>query len=166
MESSAFYPGDALNSGEKKRYLPAGNGNGFLSVPRRVVGHYLGMSGDVLRRQLWQLIRLRVNPPKRLHLLEVLVLRQSVGQVDRLMGAPLWHQRYAPDLLHLRVVRWTDSIQVTGNLKRSNDEVQSLLIRINCLHSENKCNVVKYGQTSRTIVIVNRYFSPSSWRSI
>lgn len=43
--------------------------------------------------------------------------RQLVGQVDRLVGPPLWHHDDATDLLHLGVVWWTGAIQVACNLE-------------------------------------------------
>jgi hypothetical protein len=43
--------------------------NGLLAVPRRVIIHDLGMCRDVLRRQLRQFIRLRMNPAQRFHIL-------------------------------------------------------------------------------------------------
>lgn len=48
---------------------------------------------------------------------EVLVAGKLVRQVDSLVRAPLWHHDDAADLLHLRVVRWTGSIQIAGNLE-------------------------------------------------
>lgn len=49
---------------------------------------------------------------------EVLMAWQLVGQVDSLVGSPLWHHDDAADLLHLGVVWWAGSIQVAGNLDR------------------------------------------------
>ena len=51
------------------RNIPAGNDNSLLPIPSRVVCHGLGMCGDVLWSQLWQLVGLCVNPTQRLHLL-------------------------------------------------------------------------------------------------
>ena len=42
---------------------------------------------------------------------------QLVGQRDALMGPQLRRQRNGPDFLHLRVVRGTDAINVTRNLR-------------------------------------------------
>ena len=41
---------------------PAGDDDGFLSVPAHVLAHNLGVHGDVLRGKLGQLVRLRVDP--------------------------------------------------------------------------------------------------------
>ena len=70
----------------------------------------------VLRRQLRQLVRLRVHPAERLQVFEVLVLRQLDGQVDRLVRSPLRRHHDAANLLHLRIVRRTDAVQVAGDL--------------------------------------------------
>ena len=48
--------------------------------------------------------------------LEILVLRQLVGQVYSLMRAPLWNHDNTAYFLDLRVVWWADTIQETGNL--------------------------------------------------
>ncbi len=42
--------------------LPAGDDDSLLSVPGGVVGHHLGMCGDILWRQLRQLVGLGVDP--------------------------------------------------------------------------------------------------------
>lgn len=78
--------------------------------------------------QLRQLIGLGMDPSQWLHVLvewerstllclnytwsylEVLVLREEVGQVDGLVCAPLRYHHHTADLLHLWVVRWTHSI--------------------------------------------------------
>lgn len=51
-------------------YIPAGDDDGLLSIPGRVVGHDLGVSGDVLRGQLGRLVGLRVDPAEGLHFLQ------------------------------------------------------------------------------------------------
>ena len=89
----------------------------LLSVPRGVVGHHFGVGGDVLRRELRQLVGLRVHPAERLQILQVLVLRQLIGQVNRLVRAPLRRHHDAADLLHLRIIRRADSVQVSGDLR-------------------------------------------------
>ena len=63
--------GSELVGGERARAgrEAAGNDDCFLSVPGRTVGHYLSVSGDVLRGELWQLVRLCVHPAERLHVL-------------------------------------------------------------------------------------------------
>ena len=55
---------------------PAGDDDGFLAVPDRIVRHHLGVGRDVLRRQLRQLVGLRVNPAQRLHLLNATAATQ------------------------------------------------------------------------------------------
>ena len=45
--------------------------------------------------------------------------RQDVGQMDHLVGAPLWWHDNASDLLHLRIVCRADAIEITGNLDTS-----------------------------------------------
>ena len=86
-----------------------------------------------MRRQLRQLVRLSVNPTQRLHFLhthtqshttripwtnlEVLVLWEEVGEVDCLVCPPLRNHHHTPDLLHLRVVWGTHSIQEACNLE-------------------------------------------------
>lgn len=49
---------------------PAGDDDGLLPVPGRVVSHDLGVRGDVLRGQLGRLVWLSVDPAQRLHFLE------------------------------------------------------------------------------------------------
>jgi len=52
--------------------------------------------------------------------------RQDVRQMDHLMCTPLrWHHN-AADLFYLRVVRWTHTVQVAGNLTTSNHIVTPL----------------------------------------
>ena len=99
---------------------------GLLAVPRHVVRHDFGVDAHVLRRELWQLVGLRVNPAERLHFLEVLVLRQHVRQLHGLMRAQLWHEHDAAYFFHLRIVRGTDAVQVAGYLAaqvRDGDEL-------------------------------------------
>lgn len=59
-----------------------------------------------------------MNPAERLHLLEVLVLRQLVWQVYSLVSAPLGRHHDTPDLLHLRVVRRAVAVEVATDLDR------------------------------------------------
>jgi hypothetical protein len=54
-----------------------------------------------LWRHLRELIGLRVQPPQRLQVLEVVVLREGVRQVHDLVVAPLGRHHDAPDLLDL-----------------------------------------------------------------
>lgn len=58
------------------------------------------------------LIGLGVQPAQGLQVTQVVMLRQVVGQVDHLVVAPLRRHHHTPDLLHLRVVRWTHAIKV------------------------------------------------------
>lgn len=51
------------------RNVPAGDDDGLLSVPGRVVSHDLGVGGDILWGQLGRLVRLSVDPAQRLHFL-------------------------------------------------------------------------------------------------
>lgn len=89
----------------------------FLSIPRRIICHYLRVRSYVLWGELRQFIWLSVYPAQRLHLLEVLVLWQLARQVHGLMGAPLRSHDDASDLLYLGVIGRTDTIQVSSNLK-------------------------------------------------
>jgi len=75
------------------------------------------MSSYVLWGQLWQLIWLRVYPTQWFHLLEVLMLWQLGWQVYGLMSAPLRCHHDASYFLYLRIIGWTATIQVSGNLK-------------------------------------------------
>jgi len=97
----------------------AGDDDSFLTIPWRIICHYFGMSSYVLWGQLWQLIWLRVYPTQWFHLLEVLMLWQLGWQVYGLMSAPLWCHHNASDFLYLRIIWWTATIQVTGNLKHA-----------------------------------------------
>jgi len=89
----------------------------FLTIPWRIICHYFGMSSNVLWGQLWQLIWLCVYPTQWFHLLEVLMLWQLGWQVYSLMSAPLRCHHNSSDFLYMRIIRWTATIQVTGNLK-------------------------------------------------
>jgi len=44
------------------------------------------------------------------------MLWQLGWQVYGLMSAPLWCHHNASDFLYLRIIRWTATIQVSGNL--------------------------------------------------
>ena len=90
--------------------------DGLLAIPGHVVAHNLGVGGHVLGRELRQLVRLRVYPAERLHLLQVLVLRQHVRHLHELMRAQLRHEHNAAYLLDLRVVGRTDAVHVAGDL--------------------------------------------------
>ena len=50
---------------------PARDDNGFLSIPGGVLGHDSGVGGDILRRELGELIGLCMDPAKWLHVLRV-----------------------------------------------------------------------------------------------
>ena len=54
--------------------------------------------------------------------LEVLMLREEVGEMDGLVGPPLWHHHHTPNLLHLRVVWRTNSIQITCDLEEEEED--------------------------------------------
>mmetsp|Transcript_39072 Transcript_39072/g.85881 ORF Transcript_39072/g.85881 Transcript_39072/m.85881 type:complete len:419 (+) Transcript_39072:398-1654(+) len=90
--------------------------DGALAVPRLVLGHDFGVGRHVVRRELRQLVGLRVQPAERLHALEVLVVRQHARQVHRLVRAPLRDHDNAADLLDLRVIRRRDAVHVPGDL--------------------------------------------------
>lgn len=61
-------------------------------------------------------LKLKVIKPD----LKIIVSWKDVWQVDHLMSSPLrWHND-APDFLHLRVIRWTDTKKVTRNLQKNN----------------------------------------------
>lgn len=49
---------------------PASDDNSLVSIPHRIVSHDLGVGCDILWRQLRELVRLRVNPTKRLQFLQ------------------------------------------------------------------------------------------------
>ena len=84
-----------------KKFLPS-NDNRLFPVPGRVFCHDLGVSRDVLRRQLRQLIGLSVDPSERLELLQVLVVRQHRREVDSLVGTPLRRHHDATNFFHLK----------------------------------------------------------------
>ena len=113
---------------------PARDDDGFFSVPGRVVSHDASMGGDVLRGELRQFVGLRVNPAERLHVFEVLVRGQGVGQVHGLVGAPLRRHHNATNLLDLWVVGWADAIQVAGDLQQTNIAIQLLLMWKTIVH--------------------------------
>ena len=57
-----------------------------------------------LRVEMRQFIGLGVHPSQGLHLLQVGVLRQLLGQVHLLVGAPLRRQHDAANFFHLKIV--------------------------------------------------------------
>lgn len=98
-----------------------GEGTGYddrlLTVPVGVVAHQLGVRGDVLRRELGQLVGLGVDPSEWLHVFEEGMVGRGVGDVHGLVGAPLRRQDQASQFFDLRVVRWADSVEEGGNLE-------------------------------------------------
>ena len=50
-------------------HTPACDNDGLLSIPGRVISHDFGVGGDVLGRELRELVGLRVHPAQRLHVL-------------------------------------------------------------------------------------------------
>ena len=50
------------------------------------------------------------------------MLREEVGEMDGLVGPPLWHHHHTPNLLHLGVVWRTNSIQITCDLQEEEEE--------------------------------------------
>jgi hypothetical protein len=95
----------------------ASDDDSLLPVPGAVLSHDFSVRRDILRRELGQLVWLRVHPSKGLHFLKILVARKLVGEVDCLMGAPLRRHHDATNFLHLRVIGRADSIQVSSNLE-------------------------------------------------
>lgn len=55
--------------------------------------------------------------------LEILVLWQLIGQVNSLMGAPLWHHHNTANFFHLWIIWRTCAIQITRNLEE-NDKAE------------------------------------------
>ena len=49
--------------------------------------------------------------------LEILMLREEIREVESLMSAPLRHQYHTSNLLHLWIVRRTDTIQIARYLR-------------------------------------------------
>lgn len=50
--------------------------------------------------------------------LKIFMLWQLIGQVDSLMGAPLWYHYNAAYFFHLGVIWRTCAIEITSNLQR------------------------------------------------
>lgn len=82
---------------------------------RRKMGERKRKDPD-LRGELGELVRLRVHPPEWLQVVQELVLGESRGEVDLLVGAPLRGHGYAPDLLHLRVILGAQPIEIPADL--------------------------------------------------
>lgn len=55
------------------------------------------------------------------------MLGQLARQVHGLVSAPLWHHHNAADLLHLGVIRWAHSIQVSCNLEKRESRTKVIL---------------------------------------
>mmetsp|Transcript_100977 Transcript_100977/g.289830 ORF Transcript_100977/g.289830 Transcript_100977/m.289830 type:complete len:466 (-) Transcript_100977:385-1782(-) len=91
--------------------------NGLVREPCLVVREHPGMEGDVLRAQVRLLVGLSVDPAQGLQVSEVVVVRELSGQRDGVVVAHLRHHHHATDLLHLRIVRRRDTIQVRGDLR-------------------------------------------------
>mmetsp|Transcript_100146 Transcript_100146/g.251031 ORF Transcript_100146/g.251031 Transcript_100146/m.251031 type:complete len:442 (+) Transcript_100146:99-1424(+) len=94
----------------------ASDDDGLVREPRLVVRQHSRMERHILRAQVRLLVRLRVDPAQGLQVAEVVVVRQLLREGDRVVVADLRHHHHASDLLHLRVVRWRDAIQVGGDL--------------------------------------------------
>ena len=94
-----------------------GDGERVLLVPVRVGVEQARVLRHVHGRHVRQLVTgLRVDDAERLHVLEVLVLRKLVRQLDVAQTADLGHHDDALDLLDLVVVGGRGAVEVTGDL--------------------------------------------------
>mmetsp|Transcript_51851 Transcript_51851/g.121766 ORF Transcript_51851/g.121766 Transcript_51851/m.121766 type:complete len:1251 (+) Transcript_51851:175-3927(+) len=104
----------------------------LLDVPGLVGLEDGGVLGHVLRRELRELVGLRVHPAQRLQVLEVLVVRQLVRQRRALVVAELRGHDDAADLLDRGVVGGAHAVEVAGDLRaqvRHADELLEHVLR-------------------------------------
>jgi hypothetical protein len=88
-----------------------------VGTPLWVNSHDLGLGSDVRGGKVVQFLRLRLDPPKRLETLEQeVVLRQSSGEIDTVVGSSLRDPGDSLDLLDLLVVGRRRSVQVGNDL--------------------------------------------------
>lgn len=103
-----------------------------VGSPSWVGAHDLSLSGDILRRKVGELGRLRdvsesrqgsnathlcLDPTKWLHILQQeFVLGQFVRQLDTIIAASLRYPDNSLDLLDLLIIGRRDTIQVSSNL--------------------------------------------------
>mmetsp|Transcript_8475 Transcript_8475/g.28819 ORF Transcript_8475/g.28819 Transcript_8475/m.28819 type:complete len:688 (+) Transcript_8475:1085-3148(+) len=98
-----------------------------LAVPRLVVRHDARVHVEVRGRELGHLVGLCVEPPQRLHALEVLVVGDGRGHVHLLVRAPLGHEDDAADLLDLGVVGRAHAVHVAHHLRAEVRDADELL---------------------------------------
>ena len=127
-----------MNAGARARTARNKHYNRLFAVPICVLCQNARVRCHVLRRKLRQLVWLSVNPAmtalilrvvctlsrrrrhrlpaERLEILDELVTRKLIRQIDDLMCAPLRWQNNAANLLDLRIVRRRHAIQIARNL--------------------------------------------------
>mmetsp|Transcript_59082 Transcript_59082/g.126987 ORF Transcript_59082/g.126987 Transcript_59082/m.126987 type:complete len:290 (-) Transcript_59082:3391-4260(-) len=89
------------------------------------------MECHVLRAQVWLLAGLRVDPAQGLEIPQVIVVRQLLRKRHRVVRPNLRHDDHTPNLLHLRVVRRRNAVQVSGNfcpkIRDADERLQDIL---------------------------------------
>mmetsp|Transcript_25456 Transcript_25456/g.58664 ORF Transcript_25456/g.58664 Transcript_25456/m.58664 type:complete len:229 (+) Transcript_25456:148-834(+) len=109
----------------------AGDDDCLICQPGLVVGKHLGMEGDILGAQVRLFMWLRVDPTKWFKITQVIMIRELLRQRDTVVRADLGHHHHAPDFLHLRVIRWGDTIQVCSDfcpqIADTNEALQNVL---------------------------------------
>mmetsp|Transcript_98960 Transcript_98960/g.262867 ORF Transcript_98960/g.262867 Transcript_98960/m.262867 type:complete len:658 (-) Transcript_98960:4864-6837(-) len=75
------------------------------------------MECHILRAQVRLLVGLRVDPAQRLQVPQVIMVGQLARERHRVVRPNLRNHDHAPDLLHLRVIRRRDAIEIGGNLR-------------------------------------------------
>mmetsp|Transcript_3094 Transcript_3094/g.10259 ORF Transcript_3094/g.10259 Transcript_3094/m.10259 type:complete len:235 (-) Transcript_3094:6239-6943(-) len=105
----------------RQRARPGGEGarqhDALLAVPRPVPFQNLRVRAHVPGRELRRLVRLGVQPPERLQVFEVIVLRQRLRHVHPGVVPPLRRHHDASNFLHLRVIRRRHAVHVPRDLR-------------------------------------------------
>ena len=94
----------------------ASGDNGGLCIPLIVFHQQFGMRNSRHWSQLIALGRRSMQPSQGLHIRKVRMLRCLLRQRHILIGTDLRDHHNSPNLLDHWIVRWTDSIHVSGNL--------------------------------------------------
>lgn len=79
-------------------------------------GQVLWSQRRYLRWELRKFIWLRMHPPQGFQVIQEIMLWQLGGKINMLMSTPLWWHSNTSNFFHLRIVRWTNTIQVPCNL--------------------------------------------------
>mmetsp|Transcript_39335 Transcript_39335/g.83813 ORF Transcript_39335/g.83813 Transcript_39335/m.83813 type:complete len:1257 (-) Transcript_39335:3240-7010(-) len=90
--------------------------NGLIGQPGLVVRQHLRMESHILGAEVRLLVRLGVDPAEGLQVPQMVVVRQLRRQGHASVVAHLGNHHHASDLLHLRIVRRRNTVEVCRDL--------------------------------------------------